>query len=145
MQVQCHDVDEACCGEAWECSALTRGWVTDAKAAVREGEEEEAVAGGVDLEAKVVIKPEDGMAALEDWIGIGCAIQREEGVRRLAPVVGEDKIAGGGESAPGAADSTTAEDILGRETDKDLPHQDVLWEGDGGSGSAAASPRRYSR
>jgi hypothetical protein len=44
------------------------------------------------------------------------------------------KIAGGGESAPGAADSAAAEDILGRETDKDLPHQDVLWEGDGGSG-----------
>jgi hypothetical protein len=122
VQVQRRDFDAACGGEAWECSALTRGWVTDAEAAVREGDEEEAIAGGADLEAIVVVKPEEGVAALEDWISMGCAVEREERERRLESVVGEDEIDGGGEAVPGAADRAAAEDILGRKADKDLPH-----------------------
>jgi hypothetical protein len=60
VKVQRVDVDTACGGEAWEWSALTRDRVTNAEAAVREGEEEEAVAGGLDLEAAavdVVVQP----------------------------------------------------------------------------------------
>jgi hypothetical protein len=122
VQVQRRDFDAACSGEAWECSALTRGWVTDAEAAVREGDEEEAIAGGADLEAIVVVKPEEGVAALEDWISMGCAVEREERERRLESVVGEDEIDGGGEAVPGAADRAAAEDILGRKADKDIPY-----------------------
>ena len=48
VKVQSHGAVVAVCGggEARERSALTRGRVADAEAAVREGEEEEAVGGG---------------------------------------------------------------------------------------------------
>jgi hypothetical protein len=57
VHVQCSDVDITCGGEAWEWSALTRGWITDSESTVGEGEEEEPVTGGVQLEAFVVVKP----------------------------------------------------------------------------------------
>jgi hypothetical protein len=62
------------------------------------------------------------MAALEDWICTVCAVESEEEARWLAPIVGEQKIRGGGEAAPVAANGAAAENILDRKTDKDLRH-----------------------
>jgi hypothetical protein len=62
------------------------------------------------------------MGALEDWICTGCAIESEEEARWLAPVVGEEKIGGGGEAAPVSANGAAAENILDWKTDKDLGH-----------------------
>jgi phosphosulfolactate phosphohydrolase-like enzyme len=122
MEVQRGDIDVACGGEACEWSALARDGVTNAEAAVRKGEEEEAVAGGLDVEAAVVVQlqPEDGMAALEDWICTGCAVECEEEERRLAPVVRAEETGGGGEGSPAAAHGTAADNILGWNADEDL-------------------------
>jgi hypothetical protein len=74
-----------------------------------------------------------------------CPVERDEGYRRLAPVVSEEEARGGGDAAPGTANRAAAEDVLGRKAGKDLPHKDLLWECGGGSGDAAATrPRRYS-
>jgi hypothetical protein len=99
----------------------------------------------MDLETMVVVEPEDRTATLQDWQavhGTGCAADGEEGKRRLAPGVGEEKIGGGGKATPGAADRAAAEYILGWKTDKDLPDHDPLREGDGHGGDAAAAARR---
>jgi hypothetical protein len=71
VEVQRHDVDAARRGEAWEWSALTRGRVTDAEAAVQEADEE-AVARSVYLEAGA------GILGLQDWVCTGCAVECEE-------------------------------------------------------------------
>ena len=85
---------------------------------------------------------------LDDWPGTldtRFAVERDDGLRRLAPVVCEEEIRGGCEAAPGAAHRAAAKDVLGRKADKDLPPQDLLRECGGGSGDAAAArPRSYS-
>lgn len=97
------------------------------------GEQEQPVAGGVDLELKVV----PGICETEDCrtaLGGGGGCPEVEGVegsagdvaggadlaagdereRRLAPVVGEDEIGAGGEAAPGTADRAAAEERIRR-------------------------------
>jgi hypothetical protein len=82
-----------------------------------------------------------------DWraiLGDVCAVECEEGERWLSSVVGEEEIRSGGEVAPGTANRTAAKDVLGRKAHKDLVHQNILREGGGGSGDAAAArPRRW--
>jgi hypothetical protein len=113
--VKVHRLDVADVCEAWDESTLTRGRVANLEASVREGEEEEAVAGGVELEP-VVVEPKNGAAALEYWqaaLGSVCAVEREEEARRLAPVVAEEEICGRGEAVPRATDRTAADYVLG--------------------------------
>jgi hypothetical protein len=83
-----HNVDVANGGEVSEGSALTRGWVVDAEAFVRSAEQEEAVTGGVQLEATtvvvVVVELNDGPATAADWEDIrstciGGAVEGDEG------------------------------------------------------------------
>jgi hypothetical protein len=88
VHVHRHNVDVSGASKGWKRSALTRGRVTDAEGAMSVGEQEEAIARGVDLKTVVVAEPEDRAATLHDWqaaLGTGC----EEGKGRLAPVVSE--------------------------------------------------------
>lgn len=147
--------DSTAC-EARKYSPLPRSRVADIEAMVGEGQEQKAVAGGVDGEvmALVVIvecenrpvpwwgMPEikgfdggvgDFAAAPADW-----AMEGDERERRLEPVVREEEVSGGGEAVPAAADRTAAEKVLRRQANEDLP-QELLR--DAASGGAAPDPR----
>ena len=143
-------------------STGARGRIADVvEAAIPDGEQEQPVAGGVDLELKVgtaICETEDsrttlgGSGACPEVEGVeggagdvaggaDLAAADEERERRLALVAGEEEIGAGGEAAPGTADRAAAEERLRRQADEDLPHDELLREGRGGRAGAPRPSR----
>jgi hypothetical protein len=120
VQVQRCNIDVAGI-KAWDSSALTCDWVTDAEAGAKERKKEEAIARGMDLKVIVVVKPENRTTAPEDWQTVAlcffCTVECENRERRLALMVSKEEISGGGEAAPGMADQAVAENILSRKAE----------------------------
>ena len=121
----------AAAGEGWDWRHLARGRVADVEGAAGD-EEEEPVAGGVDLEAlvlAVVAEAEDAAAlggvpdevdGIHGGVGVGGGAApppraaEDERARRLVAVVGEEEVGGGGQAAG-----------------QDLPHELVGEDGTG--------------
>jgi hypothetical protein len=73
------------------------------------------------LEGIIIVQPENRTAELENWRTALSTVEGEQRERRLAPVVSEEEMGSGGETAPGTADRAAAENILGGKADKYLP------------------------
>ena len=132
-----------------ERSILSSCQVADADVVKAEGENEEAVAGGLQIEAGSMIEvwsPLQSRDALEpvgggdpctvvegdDVQGLAAvgddAVGVLEGEGGLAGVVGQEEAAGGGGAAPRGANGAAAEDGFGGQPDENLPDGDLVRE-----------------
>jgi hypothetical protein len=109
---------------------LTCGWVADAQARAVDGEDEEAVAGGLHTEGPVEgAKSHDGLQLAvggehclvfqgNDVYGHAVEVSdvlvaAERGEGGLAAMVCKEEAAGGGGATPGGADGAAAEEVFG--------------------------------
>jgi hypothetical protein len=96
------------------------------------GEDEEAIAGGLQIEGGV--KPGDwlelaaGGSVIEGEEVFIDEFTRDDGEGGLVGVVSQEEAAGGDGAAPRAADGAAAEERLWGEADEDLPDGDLLRE-----------------
>jgi hypothetical protein len=105
------------------------------------GEDEEAIAGGLQIEGGVkpgdwlelaaggpVVEGEEIFIAGASVLGSGDEFTRDDGEGGLVGVVSQEEAAGGDGAAPSAADGAAAEERLRGEADEDLPDGDLLRE-----------------
>ena len=107
---------------------------------VLDEEDEEAVARGLKREYVIKpVKPGNGLElcaggpmvqGVDAWVVLvsGCFVSTDDGEGGLSVVVCQEKIVGGGDTPPGAADGTAADERFRRKTDEDLPDDNLFWE-----------------
>jgi hypothetical protein len=119
-------------------NTLAGNRIADVKVSLSDGDHKEAITGTMDhkvvfVEAGVGV-PEDGLLAELATGGTGTSIKIYKKVavkqlsstldvfndrkRRLAAVVCEEEVVGGGSMTPRLADNTTPEDVLSRQPNK---------------------------
>jgi hypothetical protein len=102
-------------------------------------EDEKAVAGGLWRES--LVKLGNGLelgvgGPMVQGVGVlvataaGCSVSADDGEGGLSVVVRQEKIAGGGDTQPGAADGAAANEKFRGKKDEDLPDDDLLREVD---------------
>lgn len=78
----------------------------------------------VELIDSLVVERKD-VLVVDDAAVLGAG---ENGEGRLVAVVGKEKLAGGGDPEPTAADGAATEEGIWREADEYLPNEDLLRE-----------------